>query len=175
MGSSGTTDRRAVGYHNGAAAEILLFEALRCWMAGYETGDIACWDLAWDALCREVPVESAKPLFGELQHFARTMRSVARQPLGWRPFCCRGLCKDECIVLALLDAAQRFDEEQLDLALRHLVPLDESGRTRQAAIAFSQALARAGLFIAPVSPAALDAVIAGRPVQSTHPPSSNGS
>lgn len=172
MGEADPAVPKAVGYHNGAPTEVLVFEALRCWMAGYETRDVACWDLAWDALCREMPVDTAKPLFGELQHFARTLRDIAKEPLGWRPHACRGLCRDECLVLALLDAAQRFDEEQLDLAARHLVSPADAARVRDVALAFSQALVRAGLFIAPVSPPALEAVLAGRPRDQRRPPPS---
>jgi hypothetical protein len=102
-----------VGYHLDAPAENLLFCAYRCWMAGYATGDIACWDIAWEALAREMPQDNAKALFGEFHHFARTLRTMSGAQICWRPAACRALCRDECLILAMVAAAQRDDRVQL--------------------------------------------------------------
>jgi hypothetical protein len=35
-------------------AEVILLTTFRCWLAGYETGDIASWELAWQGLAPTV-------------------------------------------------------------------------------------------------------------------------
>jgi hypothetical protein len=158
---------RPVGYHLDAPAENLLFTVYRCWMAGYATGDIACWDIAWEALTREMPHENAKPLFGEFHHFARTLRATAPDEINWRPAACRALCRDECFILAMVDAAQRDDRVQLLKASSHLLGVEELRPALDATVALARALARAGLFISPVSAGALDVMARMRPPSAT--------
>lgn len=158
---------RPVGYHVDAPAENLLFSVYRCWMAGYATGDAACWDIAWEGLAREMPEENAKPLFGEFHHFVRTLRATADSEIGWRPAACRALCRDECLVLAMVDAAQRDDKVQLLQAASHLLRSEGLHRALDATTALAKALARVGLFIAPVSPCALDSMTRMKPPSAT--------
>ena len=158
---------RPVGYHIDAPAENLLFTVYRCWMAGYDTGDVACWDFAWEALAREMPAENAKPLFGEFHHFARALRQTAPDGINWRPAACRALCRDECFILAMVDAAQRDDKVQLLKAAAHLLGPDDMRIALDATVALARALARAGLFIAPVSPGALDVMARMKPPSGT--------
>jgi hypothetical protein len=158
---------RPVGYHVDAPAENLLFTVYRCWMAGYATGDIACWDIAWEALAREMPADNAKPLFGEFHHFTRTLRETAPAGINWRPAACRALCRDECLILAMVDAAQRNDGAQLLKAASHLLGSEDLDPALDAAVALGRALARAGLFIAPVSAGALDLMARMKPPAAT--------
>jgi len=147
---------RPLGYHVDAPAENLLFTVFRCWMAGYATGDITCWDIAWEALAREMPTENAKPLYGEFHHFVRSLRENAENGIVWRPAACRALCRDECLVLAMVDAAQRDDRVQLLTAASHLLRGDTLGPALTATIELAKALGRVGLFISPVSASAFD-------------------
>ena len=153
--STGRTTQ-PVGYHVDAPAENLVFSLFRCWMAGYATGDVACWDIAWDTLRREMPLDNAKALFGEFHHFMRSLRDGARREIGWRPASCRALCHDECLVLAMLDAVQRNDRVQLLEALASLLDADELNGALAATNAFGRALARNGLFITPITATAFD-------------------
>lgn len=158
---------RPVGYHVDAPAENLLFSVYRCWMAGYATGDAACWDIAWEALAREMPEENAKPLFGEFHHFTRTLRATAAGDIGWRPAACRALCRDECLILAMVDAAQRDDRVQLLTAASHLLRSDGLHKALEATTTLAKALVRVGLFIAPVSAGALDVMTKMKPPSAT--------
>ncbi|WP_448955690.1 hypothetical protein [Labrys neptuniae] len=158
---------RPVGFHIDAPAENLLFSVFRCWMAGYATGDAACWDIAWEGLVREMPPANAKPLFGEFHHFVRTLKASAEGEIGWRPAACRALCRDECLVLAMVDAAQRDDRVQLLNAASHLLKSEGLHQALEATTALAKALARVGLFIAPVTPGALDAMTQMKPPSAT--------
>jgi hypothetical protein len=90
-----------------AQAERLLFTEYRCWMAGYSTRDISCWEIAWNALAAAIGVEAARPLYGEFHCFVRTLLQTATRDIGWRPTACRCLCRDEALVLALVQASQQ--------------------------------------------------------------------
>jgi hypothetical protein len=167
MSLPSTAVARPVGYHVDVPAENLLFSVYRCWMAGYATGDVACWDIAWEALIKEMPEENAKPLFGEFHHFTRTLRANASGAIGWRPAACRALCRDECLILAMVDAAQRDDRVQLLTATSHLLGSDGLYTALQATTALATALAQVGLFIAPVSAGALDVMTKMKPPSET--------
>ena len=67
----------AVGCHQASAADDLLFTVYRCWMAGEETRDVACWEIAWKALVAEMPLRHARALFGEFHHFLRVRTELA--------------------------------------------------------------------------------------------------
>jgi hypothetical protein len=43
-----------------SVGEVFLLAAFRCWLAGYETGDVACWELAWQGVSRSVRLGDAK-------------------------------------------------------------------------------------------------------------------
>lgn len=147
---------RAVGTHVNAPAENLLFTAYRCWMAGYATGDVTCWDLAWLALERALPIELAKPLFGEFHHFVRTVREHARRDVGWRPAACRCLCRDECVVLALIEASQRQHEPSETVYAEFLLGDVDCEALIDASRSLGTALAGCGLLLCPVQQAPAD-------------------
>jgi len=158
---------RPVGYHVDAAAENLLFCAYRCWMAGYATGDIACWDMAWEALAREMPQDNAKALFGEFHHFARTLRTMSAAQICWRPAACRALYREEYLILAMVDAAQRDDRIQLYTPATFLPGSERLHQALNATTSLAKALARVGLFIAPVSAGALKVMTRMKPPSAT--------
>lgn len=150
---------RPLGFHVGAPAETLFFSVFRCWMAGYATSDVACWDIAWEALRQEMPAENAKPLFGEFQHFVRALRETGGSEMGWRPAACRGLCHDECLLLTMIDAAQRDDRTRLAAVAARLLKADDLEPAIAATISLAKAFARLGLFITPVEPGAIAAIM----------------
>lgn len=100
---------------NGAAQAVVMTR-YRCLMAGYATGDVTCWDIAWNALEAEFSPSVAKSLYGEFHHFVRVLRAGTKLTVGWRPAACRVMCRDECVILALLAAAQSGDPAEAKLA-----------------------------------------------------------
>jgi len=75
MSESGNDVRRRVPTTSIAEwpdAEVFLLTALRCWLAGYETGDIACWELAWQGVSRNRPIaEMLHALFAYSGRYCR--------------------------------------------------------------------------------------------------------
>ncbi|UDL95824.1 hypothetical protein LGH83_06375 [Lichenihabitans sp. PAMC28606] len=122
-----------------ANAERLLFTNYRCWMAGYSTRDISCWEIAWNALAGTLGVDAARPLYGEFHCFVRTILETARRDIGWRPTGCRCPCRDEALVLALVQASQRGQFDNETTTARDLLGHDDC----RALVASSRSLGRA--------------------------------
>jgi len=142
----------------GRPAERLVVTGLRCWMAGYEFGDIACWETAWDEYCRVLGPGNARTALAELQYWIRTLRDLATRPIGCFPHCCNRLARDEWAALSLISACQRQDLRAARAAARDLSGRTDHpalGRLTQAGGSFAAALAEAGHVLGPVP---LDAV-----------------
>jgi hypothetical protein len=103
------SDLEIAAVHADRPAENLFFAQYRHWMAGYATGDIFCWDCAWDCLLKFVAQESAKALYSDFHLFVRALVEQTGRVPGWRPDVCRCLCRDEYLALMLVGAAQRGD------------------------------------------------------------------
>lgn len=144
-------------------AEKLVITGLRNLMAACELGDMACWDSVWQLYLVELGPAGARRMVGELQYWARALRGYAGRPMAWYPQCCRSLCHDECMALAMVAAAQAADETTLRLAARHLTGQSAAevlGELWQATLPFAEALAAQGRLMYPV-PARVVAEIAG--------------
>ena len=64
----------------------------RCWLAGYDTGDIACWETGWNAYSRVLGTERAKRAVTELACWVRAVRASASRKIEYYPFGCAGFC-----------------------------------------------------------------------------------
>jgi hypothetical protein len=100
--------------------ERLVVTGLRCCMAGYAYGDIACWETAWQSYCSELGTADARRLMGELQFWVRTLRSESVRAIDVFPHGCGNVCRDECMALSLIAALQDHDEQTACLAALHL-------------------------------------------------------
>jgi hypothetical protein len=87
-------------------AEVLLLTAFRCWLAGYETSDIACWEVAWQGVSRDRPAAQAKRIIAEVSQFTRIFRQTLRQQFVHLPYCCSRITSDECALLHMVACAQ---------------------------------------------------------------------
>ncbi len=87
-------------------AEYLVVEGLRRWLAGYATGSIECWELAWRLYAERLGQHRAGPAVSALSCFARTLNAHSRDDLRLFPYECPRFCKHECLSLALLGAWQ---------------------------------------------------------------------
>jgi hypothetical protein len=88
-------------------AEVLLLTALRCWLAGYETGDIACWELAWQGVSRNRSLADAKRIIAELGQFTRVFRQSLTCRFVYLPYCCGRITDEERLALQLVACAQQ--------------------------------------------------------------------
>lgn len=137
-------------------AERLVVLGLRGWLAGYETGDIACWEAVWNDYCRELGPARAKKVVAELAGLIRVLRSESRRTIESYPRPCRFMCRDECLALRLLSGCQQGQRPlACETACRLMAcPLMTSlgiAELVAAAECYASELAEAGLELEPVS------------------------
>ena len=89
-----------------SGAEWLVGVGFRCWLAGYDTGDIACWENGWNEYNRLLGTERAKRAVTELACWVRAVRASASRRIEYSPFDCAGFCADECMAISLIAASQ---------------------------------------------------------------------
>jgi len=86
--------------------EQLIVSGYRCWLTGYATGDIACWEVAWNVYAHTIGPDKARPAVTALATWVRTLRRRTARPLDRFPFGCSRLCPDELTGLRLVAACQ---------------------------------------------------------------------
>lgn len=89
-----------------SGAEWLVGVGFRCWLAGYDTGDIGCWENGWNEYNRVLGASRAKRAVTELACWVRTVRSSASRRIEYSPFGRSGFCADECMAISLIAASQ---------------------------------------------------------------------
>lgn len=89
-----------------SGAEWLVGVGFRCWLAGYDTGDIACWENGWNEYNRVLGPSYAKRAVTELACWVRAVRSTASRKIEYYPFGCAAFCADECMAISLIAASQ---------------------------------------------------------------------
>jgi hypothetical protein len=89
-----------------SSAKVSLLVAFRCWLCGYETGDVACWELAWQGVSRTVQLADAKRIVAELAQFTRVFRKTLACRFVYLPYCCSRVTADECLAIQLIACAQ---------------------------------------------------------------------
>jgi hypothetical protein len=88
-------------------AEVFFLTACRCQLAGYATGDVACWEVGWQGASRLLPLADAKRIMAEVACFARILHRTHARALAVLPYCCGRVTPDECLLVRLIGAAQR--------------------------------------------------------------------
>ena len=86
--------------------EYLVGFGFRCWLTGYETGDLGHWELAWRRFSTVLGAGNAKPALAGLSHWVRSVRVSAQRPIAVGPATAAGFCRDECMAISLIAACQ---------------------------------------------------------------------
>jgi hypothetical protein len=142
--------------------ERLVVEGYRAWLNGFNTGSVDCWEIGWDLYAREIGPRDARRLLGELSFWVRETRRTAGRPLVCFPYACQCLCRDECLLLALVAGRQNGDEGTAAAAARHIAGDGDPAPAVAAAATFAEALDAVHQRLLPV-PAHVVAEIATRP------------
>jgi hypothetical protein len=87
-------------------AERLVGLGFRSWLAGYQTGDIACWEQAWNAYASELGSTRAKVAITELSCWVRDINYSAQREIEVYPGPCATFCGDECVAVSMIAASQ---------------------------------------------------------------------
>jgi len=86
--------------------ERLVGIGFRCWLAGYQTDDINCWETGWNLFASELGPACAKTAVTELSCWVRSVHKHACRPITYYPFGCAGFCVDECMAISMVAASQ---------------------------------------------------------------------
>lgn len=142
-----------------SGAEWLVGVGFRCWLAGYDTGDIACWENGWNEYARALGTERAKRAVTELACWVRTVRATASRRIEYYSFGCPGFCTDECMAISLIAASQHHRCPAMRACALALTGSDLVDPVIDAANAFADVLQEADQRL---SQEAVAAVMAGR-------------
>lgn len=78
----------------------------RCWLAGYQNGQLTCWEDAWNVYARELGPGAARPVIRDLSCWVRAVSGQAQRPIGLCPAGCERFAHDECLAVSMIAAAQ---------------------------------------------------------------------
>jgi hypothetical protein len=142
-----------------SGAEWLVGMGFRCWLAGYDTGDIACWENGWNEYSRALGPERARRAVTELACWVRAVRASASRRIEYSPAGCPAFCADECLAISLIAASQHHRCPAMRACALALTGSDAVDPVLKAANAFADALHEADQRL---SPEAVAALMAGR-------------
>jgi hypothetical protein len=128
-------------------AEVFLLVAFRCWLSGYEMGDVACWELAWQGVCRTVQLADAKRIVAELAQFTRVFRETLTCRFVYLPYCCSRVTADERLAIQLIACAQLGELTRVVELARELSANNDHNDLVNAACDLGAALKRAELLL----------------------------
>jgi hypothetical protein len=146
-----------------SGAEWLVGVGFRCWLAGYDTGDIACWETGWNEYARALGPSPAKRAVTELACWVRAIRASAARKIEYYPFGCAGFCPDECMAISLIAASQHHRCPAMRACAAALTGSALVDPVIDAANAFADVLQEADQLL---SPAAVAPLSAARPAPS---------
>lgn len=139
--------------------EKLVLEGYRRWTAGFETGSIIPWEMAWGLYNEVLGWSAAKQAIGELSHFVRVLRQCALCSLRSFPFDSRHLCREECLILGLISALQNDDVRLLEICIETIACKRRCDDVTEAAGGFSEILAEFGQTLLPIPIHAIDSAL----------------
>lgn len=123
-------------------AEKLVLEGYRHWTAGYDTGSVVPWEMAWGLYSGILGSSNARIALAELSHFIRTLGRCAHCPLRAFPFGAHHICREECLTLGLIAANQYGDAQAAELCLGALACAPRLREVGEAATDFAATLSR---------------------------------
>jgi hypothetical protein len=133
------------------ASERLVAVGFRCWLAGLSTGDIKCWEDAWNSFSGMLGPEQAKALLLDLSKFVRAVKANAQRDIEISPTGCRSFCRDECLAISIIAACQHNERQALTASAAALIGSDDIGDTLNGAQALAAALRQANQMLCPES------------------------
>lgn len=86
--------------------ERLVGLGFRYWMLGRTTGDIACWERAWDLYSGVFGVTGGKIAVGQLSCWVDVLTQTSRRLIKVSAQSSGGFCRDECVAISMIAACQ---------------------------------------------------------------------
>jgi len=147
--------------------EQLVGIGFRCWLAGYDTCDIQCWETGWNHYVSVLGPQNAKAAVAELACWVRCVHSFAARKIEVHAHNCAGFCADECVAISMVAASQHSACPALRACAFTLLGTSEVDEVIDSAANFASVLRDAGQILSQTS--ICDAAIlaqAERPISS---------
>lgn len=137
------------------APERLVGVGFRCWLTGLSTGDIGCWEEAFNAFSAQLGVDNARDLLIELSCFVRAVSANSERQIRVSKTGACGFCQDECLAISIIAACQHDRRSALHASASALIGSSDIGDTIIGAQSFASGLtsARQHLSLESVCPA----------------------
>jgi hypothetical protein len=119
------------------APERLVGVGFRCWLIGFTTGDIACWEEAWATFSSTLGNERAKALLIDLSQFVRAVSASSERNIRVQTPGCGGFCRDECLAMSIIAACQHDVRHALQASCSALIGTDAIGDVLNGAQTFA--------------------------------------
>lgn len=132
-----------------SAPERLVGVGFRCWLAGFQKGDIGCWEAAWHEYSQAVGPRAAKPLMTELAGWVRAVQDTAERRIEVFPAQCRRFCRDECLAISMVAACQHSACPALRACAVALLGTDEIDEAMERAEEFALSLREVDQMLSP--------------------------
>jgi len=126
--------------HAFSGPEWLVGVGFRCWLAGYDTGAITCWENGWNNYNRVLGPARAKRAVTELACWVRAVRAAASRKIEYNSLDARRFCADECMAMSLIAASQHHGCPAMQACALALTGSDTVDPVIDAANAFADAL-----------------------------------
>ncbi|NOT72942.1 MAG: hypothetical protein HOP09_17215 [Hyphomicrobium sp.] len=133
---AGTTPADAVVWQS-RQPERLVGIGFRCCIKGFTTSDATCWREAATAYASALGNDKARALLGDLTQFVLAISATSERAIEVQPPACRGFCRDECLAISIIAAAQHQSREALCASACALLGSDDIGTTLNSAQTFA--------------------------------------
>jgi len=130
--------------------EGLVVNGYRCWVAGYQTGNVDHWARAWNLFAVRLGTGQARPVISQLSLWVKSICLWRTDPLETFEFECRHICRDECLAVSMIAACQHEDYPCLRYCANRLCGIAGSEETVEAALGLASTLKSAGRDMMPV-------------------------
>lgn len=87
-------------------AELLVGFGFRGWIAGYQTGDVGCWERVWRLYSNLITPKRAQVVVGNLAAWTKSVSAAARRRVEVSPLEHCAFCRDECLAISMIAACQ---------------------------------------------------------------------
>jgi hypothetical protein len=144
--------------------EKLVLEGYRRWTAGFETGSVIAWEMAYGLYSELLGTRNGNRALSELSFFIRTLHHCALCPLKTFPFGSHHVCREECMTLGLIAGIQNCDMVAARTCLNAMACPSRHEEVEKAAISFADTLAEMDQMLLPIPKSAIEDIIS-RPLR----------
>ncbi|MGE0628172.1 MAG: hypothetical protein AB7O43_10140 [Hyphomicrobiaceae bacterium] len=93
--------------------ERLVGLGFRLWYSGYVNADLGTWEQAWRTFGRVLNPEQGRAALEDLSRWVRTILDKSARDIEVLPATCRSFCRDECVAVAMIAAAQHGRRKEM--------------------------------------------------------------